>query len=420
MRVRVIALAAAALLVMSAPLATAQTDVQFAGIARSTGFQLAVMGEGLTAGQTGALIGTEAVDQGATPVPGCPQESTGCASATGATGFSDTIVATRDDPGPKMQNGGTSGGTPLAMGAEITAGTATVLVEQSSAEATAAGLTLDLTLTQTLVDNIPGLQDGVDEVIDGVGGVLDPIADEDPSGTVGRVRDSLEALLGDLTSAPLVRLGSATSSTLVTDSGGITTARGVAGGFTLVLAPEPGTPIAQPNGLAIITAGAATASASSDRTDATTSIAPSGVTISVLNPSTGEYDTETLSSDMEEQCLSTNGLPAELTSVIDVCVTPGGGNETSNGAAAAARAAGASLRVLLMNAELVNLAIGEVVVGVNSVVPQVTPPSPPPSPSPAPVLPRTGAGPLPAYVPLGLLAIGGAALVAFRRRRGLG
>jgi LPXTG-motif cell wall-anchored protein len=73
-----------------------------------------------------------------------------------------------------------------------------------------------------------------------------------------------------------------------------------------------------------------------------------------------------------------------------------------------------------MNAELVNLAIGEVVVGVNSVVPQVTPPSPPPSPSPAPVLPRTGAGPLPAYVPLGLLAIGGAALVAFRRRRGLG
>lgn len=410
-----------------APGASAQTT-SFVGTARAAGLELTLTGRGLILGSSDARMGSQ-------PVQGCPPDVLACASARGAAPVTESVTAQRPgNMGPNSSNRGTTEATPLAQAAEVTFGPATAEVrgpETSTAFARGAsgGAEVDVTLTQTLTSEIPQLQDAIDQVLTGVGGVLDQVAQRDPTGVVARVQGTLEELLGDLDSGPIASLVAGNTESIVTDSETSTTAVARASSLTLVLAPTPNVPLITPEGLVIVEVGPAQATATSTRTGATAEFTPAVARIRILDPTKPptdpmRYTTINVASGRGRQCLSTSGAPPQLAALIDVCVTVGGGDTSIEGSAAAARASGVSVETFFMGNPLITANVGDAVVGVNSAIVdpppgQTTPPPPPPTPAPTPTpaadLPRTGgSSALPALLLLGLGS--GVGLTIWRRR----
>lgn len=424
MRTRVVGLLVGALLVALAPGAGAATT--FVGTSRAAGLQLTLMGQGLVIGSSEARMGSQAVQ-------GCPPDVLACASARGAAPVTESVTAQRPgDMGPNSSNRGTTQATPLAQALEVTFGPAMAEVrgpETSTAFARGAsgGAEADVTLTQTLTSEIPQLQDAVDQVLEGVGGVLDKVAERDPTGVVGRVQGTLDELLGDLDSGPIASLAVGPTESIVTDTETSTTAVARASSLTLVLAPTPDIPLLTPEGLVIVEVGPAQATATSNRTGASAEFNAAVARIRILDPTKpptdpNRYTTINVASGRGRQCLSTSGAPPQLAALIDVCVTAGGGDTSIEGSAAAARASGVSVETFFMGNPLITANVGDAVVGVNSVIlapPGQTPPTPAPTPAPTPTpssdLPRTGgSSALPALLLLGLGS--GVGLTIWRRR----
>jgi hypothetical protein len=423
MRNRVLALLVGVLLVVMAPGASAATT--FVGTARATGLQLTLMGQGLIVGSSDARMGSQ-------PVQGCPPDVLACASARGAAPVTESVTALRPgDMGPNSSDRGTTTGTPLAQAAAVTFGPATAEVrgpETSTAFARGAsgGAAIDVTLTQTLTSEIPQLEDAIDQVLTGVGGVLDQVAQRDPTGVVARVNGTLQELLGDLDSGPIASLVVGPTESIVTDTETSTTAIARASSLTLVLAPTPGIPLITPEGLVIVEVGPAEATASSNRTGATAEVNAAVARIRILDPTKPptdpmRYTTVNVASGRGRQCLSTSGAPPQLAALVDVCVTVGGGDTSIEGSAAAARASGVSVETFFMGNPLITANVGDAVVGVNSAIPPPppppaqVPPTPAPTPTPASDLPRTGGtSALPALLLLGLGSSVG--LTMWRRR----
>ncbi len=401
---------------------TAQTG-SFSAQAGSSGLELRLGGQdAIVVGRTDARLASG-------PAPGCPDGALACASGLGLVGAGESATAQRPgSPGPNTVAPQGTVGTPLAQALDLGVGAATARVTDPPrplAAADAQATSIDVTLTQSLLSQAPPLQEAVDGALDGLGTVLDPIGEQDPSGVVDRIDATLEDLLGDLASAPIanIEVGPAGSQVIDTETG--TAATSTAAGLRLVLAPTPQNLPLAPEGLVILEVGSASAAASTDERTGRASFSPAIARVRFFDPTTGAYDPDVVLGTGEgRQCLSDAGAPPELTGNLDLCVTAGGGDTTQQGPAAATRASGASIEAFAGGMELLTLDLADATAGVNAAaaqVAQVASPRPSPLPSPVPTrapLPRTGGGastaPL-AVVLLGTGALLGASLL--RRRR---
>jgi hypothetical protein len=397
-------LAAALLLLLALPAMAAPTYV---GRATATGLELTLAGEGLVIGFSEAAVQSSASDEACGADRG-----NACAQGAGALLIGETAEA--HAPG----NEGPADATALPLpedlspllNGEIGAARAEAAFAAGAGSARGDGgaITLELTATQTLAENVP-LQDALEQVSEGL---LGPIADGDPTGLGERLKGTVDQLVENLDVAPLLTLSGAPSISTATHEGGVTTATATAKGIVLVLAPTPASllPLA-PEGLVIVEVGDATATATTDETSAEADFDPALVRIRIFDPTTGGYD-EIPVAPGQSQCIpGIEGTPLET------CITVGGGETVVEGAGAAAAAAGVSIRALadpLPTLQLSLAAAEAAVAAAPAPAPEPTPTPTPPPPAPQPDLPRTGTGLL---VPsLGLLTLGTAGWFGLRRR----
>lgn len=408
---KTIALALGVLLLLATPASAAHT---YFGTATATGLEILLGGEGLTIGFSEATVQSAATDDAAS----CEEGINACAEAAGALGISETAEASA--PGNNGPNGApalTTRDTPLSDAVVLDVGIATAEAQQppptdSLAIADGGVATLDLTATQTLSENIP-VQETLQPVID----LLDPVADGAPEGTVDRIQDSLQQIVDGLVESPLVSIAVGPSTSDVDDTAGVTTATAAAQGAVITIAPTPINLPTAPEGLIIVEVGAASATATTDQTAASAEFDPAIVRVSIFDPITMTYDPVIEVAPGESGC-QTDGSPLE--GVIDLCIAAGGGEAVQEGAGAAATAAGVSIDLDIAESDVLDLALARAEAAVNA-APPPAPPSPTPtptaSPSPSVNLPATGGG-MGAMVP-GLVALGGASLagLALRSRR---
>jgi len=407
------------LAVAALPAAGQSAQGTFSAAAASSGAELQL------GGQDAIVVGRTDVRLASGPAPGCPDGALACASGLGLVGAGESATARRPgNLGPNTVAPQGTVGTPLAQALDLAVGAATARVTEppsplSAADAQAASI--DVTLTQSLFAGAPPLQEAVNGALDGLGMVLGPIGEQDPSGVVNRIDATLEELLGDLAAAPIasIELGPTTSQAIHTETG--TAATSTTAGVRLVLAPTPQNLPLAPEGLVILDVGSASATASTDERAGSASFSPAIARLRFFDPTTGTYDPDiVIESGEGRQCLSDGGAPPELTDNLNLCVTAGGGDTRQEGAAAASRASGVSIEAFAGGMELLTLNLADATAGVNAAAAQVAQvPSPQPSPSPtrAP-LPRTG--PSAPTTPIAVvLLLSGALLGAglLRRRR---
>jgi hypothetical protein len=295
------------------------------GVTRSLALELAgnVLGLGLTSSR----------------VANAPTDScTGVACATAAAAvepFGETASATAPgDPGPNTVQAfdlGTDGDPQLEQLLRATLGAATAAAsEQPSSEGTAGGATIDLVLTQTVIQNLPpelteGLQGGLEQL----GDALQPIADGDPTGTIGGVTDLLEGLLDDLAASPLLRIQIGESASESAFGEGTVTARAQAAGAIITVLPTPESTPLLPQGLAVIEITPSTATASADGTNEATGAAVGSVARITLLPGVLDGIPDLDPSLIDQLPLQDiiDLLPPEITDLLPIGDLLGGGSD---------------------------------------------------------------------------------------------
>lgn len=403
-------LAAAALMLLAVPQPSGAAHT-YTGVASATGLELTVTppeGEpqGLTIGFTQSAVQSGPTEEG------CEGDAVACASAAAALEpFGTTVTATSPgDEGPKASTAFTlpEGLAPLLL-ADVAGATAGArhVPGDSAGRADAGVSTIDVTVTQTLVESVPPIQDALDAVNENLG----PIFEQDPTGTIGPILSgALDQIATNLGSGPVARVSAGPSSSNVTDLEGRTSATARANGAVVTLLPPPDDALAvAPLGLVTIEVGAASATATTDQTTATGSFDPAIVRVRVFDPSQESmYREVAVATGQERTCVGTAPLVA--------CIGAGSGTTTAQGAAASAAAQGVTVELLAAPLPTVRLQLAAATAGVNA-----APPAPSPSPTPPPVvgsetLPRTG-GSLAVPTLAILTAAAGTGALA-RRRRG--
>jgi hypothetical protein len=401
MKTRTTALLAGALmLLMAVPASAAHTYV---GTATGSGLRLTLAGNGLTVGFSEA-----AVQSAASEVACGKERGVACARAAGELTVGETAEAHapgNEDPEETTAFPIPEDFSPLATGQiGIARALASITGDDSTAQGEGGAIRLSLTATQTLAEALP-LQDAIGQVSDNI---LTPIAEGDPTGLGERVKGTVDTLNERLADTPLLTLNGGPSVSEAKDIDGVTSANATARGAVITLVPAPETlQNVVPDGLVVVEVGEARAEVSTDQKVATADFSPAIVTLKVFNPTENAYDVVQVAPGASE-C----GGEAPLV----LCVTAGGGNETIEGAGAAAEAAGVSIRAFADPLPELRLELAAVEAAVNA-----APPAPAPSPSPtAPTdvspstqLPRTGGG-LPALALLGMSTLG---WYGVRRRR---
>lgn len=273
-----------------------------------------------------------------------------------------------------------------------------------SATGTARGGTISMSVAQLPIGDTP-LGDAVDEIIDGLGPILDPI-EEGGLDAETLFRELLDAILG----GAVVNIDSGVATADVTESeDGTVTAIGSIEGSVIGLF-DRGEALGGP--MVTITVGAASASvtrnAAGDQpvpafhpASATITIAPD--VLELLPP---DFPGEIAVPAGQSQCIP---LPDPLES----CITAGGGTTETTEESVTAKAAG--VRIDLLNGLPeggITLALSNAEAGIALPAPAPPTSSPPPTSPPAttpPTLPRTG-GPGPWLPVAGWALLGAAAL----------
>lgn len=398
-KTRLLALLGAALaLLVAAPAGAGQHS--FSAVSSATGLRLAVTPPGsdpqqLIVGHTQARIQSGPVEGG------CPGESRACSTAAAVSEPFGTTVTTNapGDPGPKSASGGS---IPAPLNA-IVAGEFGVGTAQSTTEpgpkgqADATATRLDITLTQSLVDQVPQ----VGEAIETISGTLGPILDQDPSGQVGpRVKGVLELIAENIGSAPIATITSGPSSSFSADASGTTTATSFARGGSVIIAPTAVSLPGSPEGLVIIEVGSSSANATTDQLTGKATFQPAVVRLRVFDPTEESGFREvTVATGDEKTC----GGQAPLVA----CIGAGSGKTTVQGAAAAAEAQAVTVELFADPLPVVTLEFAAATAGVNAAPAQTPPP-------PVTDLPKTGAD---LALPAGLLLATGVLGRGFVRRR---
>jgi len=385
----------------------ASADHAYFASASAVGLEVTLGGQGLTIGATDATIQSVSTDDG------CGSGITACANAVGMLIGQEPLttgVATASAPGDEGPNDATGFPlpedlNPLLAGAIGPSQAAASDGEDPSASADAGVVELAVTATQTLADNLP-----VQDVLDEVGTqVLDPLADNDPTGVVTRVRDTVDLISANLSETPILTIAGGPSSSTAESRNGRVTATASAHGVNIAVVPTPANLPTLPDGLVVIEIGAASASATSDQFEADADFDAALVRLKFLDPGTGDYDVIEVPVNASE-CTPFEGTPLEP---LTVCVTVADGTTSIEGAQASASAAGVAITAFADPLPQVRIATAFADAIVNAAPPADEPPAEPaapPAPAP-PSLPRTGAA---AVLPaLGLL---GLALTALRRR----
>lgn len=308
----------------------------------ATGPTLTYAGRGITR-SIGGELGGNALAFGITSsrtANGATDECEGIACATAAAAvepFGEQASATSPgNPGPNEVQAfdvGEDADPQLEQLLAATVGAATAQTsDQPSAAGTANGATIDLVLTQTVVDNLPpelteGLQDGISQIVEG----LEPVAEGDPTGVIGGLTETLDGLLADLSASPLFRLQLGESASTSDFAEGTVSARAQAAGAILTILPTPESTPLVPQGLAIIEVTPSFAEASADGTNEATANAEGSIARITLLPGVldglglepGESEGLPLDEILDQ-------LPPELTDLLPGEITDllgGGGDE---------------------------------------------------------------------------------------------
>ncbi|HWB71840.1 MAG TPA: hypothetical protein VG452_06455, partial [Egibacteraceae bacterium] len=361
MKTRFIALMAGALLLATA--APAGADHAFSVTATGTAFKLALAGQELTLGFTDAGAQSAASDA-------CSQTvAVACAAAAAAIEpFGTTVrVHAPGQEGPEQSTALTIP-EPLSqvVAADVAAARAVARgLPEPRGLANAGEAQVDLTLTQTLVENVPQTQETLQGISDQL---LGTVEDTDPTGEVGgRIRGTIDAIIDDLDSAPLATVTVGPSSSETVDANGVSSAVAAAQGAVVTVAPTPQQVLpAAPEALIILEVGAAKATATSDQLTGTADFDPALARLRVFNPTANAYDEVEVAPGQGEQC-------AGVTPLV-LCVTAGGGSVTRDGAAAAATASGVAVRLFEDPLPEVSLQLAVAEAGVNAAPPAVQPP----------------------------------------------
>lgn len=232
----------------------------------------------------------------------------------------------------------------------------------------------------------------------------------DPTGLIGQLTGTLEQLLGgDLTGGDVasVRVGP-TESQASHDTGDLTSASAHSQGAVVVVLPTADSTPQDPQGLATVEVGRATASANSDGTEPAADFDPAVARVTVANPLADGGVEEIAVSPGQSECAG--ATPLEL------CVSVGSGSTSVTETGAAASANAVSIRALGGVLPELSVELAAANVGVNAAADeQVGGQEQPPQEQVQQQLPRTGGGTL---VPgLLLLGAGAAGFAGLRRRR---
>lgn len=300
--------------------------------------------------------------------------------------------------------------SPVLTGALGTATAAATPEPSPTAQGTATAGELEVNLVRSLLEPLAEDLDGaVDEIVDGLQPLLDPLQENDPSGLTEQVETLITDLVPALADQPLttVRLGG--SSAAADDSAegddGITAASATAEGAVIELAPVP---TVAARGLFRVVVGEATVLAQTDQTTATTSSKGSIVRLFVADlttPEPDDYQEVDIATDQPETCVGESPLL--------LCIIAGGTADEVDGPDATALAAAVRIRAFsdADTADAGNplpgltLAVAEARADVSAQAPA--------PPSDEPTLPSTGGG----LALAGLLVLGAGAAAARGLRR---
>ena len=410
MRLRSIALLIATLLIAAAP---AQADEHsYIGTAEATALKLTITppgGEpqGLTFGASGATVQSE-------PSEDC--KGTACASGAAAVEpFGETAqvaVTRRSDSASAEGFVVPEPLEPILAGALGVATAEAAPAPAPTANGTATSGEVEINLVRSLLEPLSENLDGaVNQIVDGLQPVLDPLQEGDPSGLTEQVETLIRDLVPALADQPLTTIRIGASSSRADDSAQetqeFTRARATAEGAVIELAPVPTVAV---NGLFRVVVGEATAEAATDQTTGTTSSKGSIVRLFVadlMTPKPDDYQEVDIATDQPETCVGESPLL--------LCIIAGGTADEVDGADATAVAAAVRIRAFAdadaPDAENplpgITLALAEAVAAVSAAGPA--------GPSPDdPELPSTGGG----MALVGFLVLGaGAATVTRLRRR---
>ncbi|CAN5466089.1 hypothetical protein BH23ACT9_BH23ACT9_34050 [soil metagenome] len=264
------------------PAAETGPTLTYAGRGLTNALGLTFTDQGLQTGVTNTRVANAATDECA---------GIACALGAGAAPpFGDFAIAVSPgNPGPNSVQAfdlGEDASPEFEQLLTLTIGAATAqTTDQPFSTATANGLSLDLTITQTVLENLPeevtgGLEDALGQIAEG----LSPIAEGDPTGTIGGLTDLLEGLVGDLTSSPLVRIQAGQSTSSADFEDGTVSADAAAAGAVIVILPTPVSTPLLPEGLAIIEVGPSMAAATADGTNRATTAARASIARITLLP----------------------------------------------------------------------------------------------------------------------------------------
>lgn len=384
----------AAAVALGSSAALAAEPATFLGDANAVGLELTLQGSGLTIGYSEAVVETD-VQSDATAA--CEDGAVACAIGAGELALGE--IAKAWWPG----NAGTSKATAFELPGEFSDlltgqfGEAVATATDTPSAVGQGGVAeFSLTATQTLYNALPEeLRQGLEDLTTTL---EEQAQQEDPTGIFERAFGTLDQLRENIEAAPILQLyaGGSDSSSIV--DGDRVTSTAEASGSILVVAPFEGSTAENPEGLVIVTIGESLATATTDQFEATADFTPAIATLSVLDVTTGEYDTQTIEGD--------TGCALEDTP-LEICVTAGSGATTVEGSSAAARADAVRVEAFPDTLALsLRLASAETSVA-------ATPPTAAPAPGPEePNMPRTGGG----FVLPGLLLLGGALGVRRLRR----
>ena len=409
MRLRSIALLICTLMIAAAP--ASADEHSFVGTAEATALKLTITppgGEpqGLTFGASGATVQSASSED-------C--KGTACASGAAAVEpFGQTAQVSVTNQADSTSAEGFVVPEPLEPILAGSLGVATAAASPAptpTADGTATSGEVEINLVSSLLEPLSeDLNGAVNQIVDGLEPLLDPLQEGDPSGLTEQVETLVRDLVPALADQPLttIRVGASTShaddSAKATPK--LTTARATAEGAVIELAPVP---TVAANGLFRVVVGEATAVAQTDQTTGTTSSKGSIVRLFVADlttPEPDDYQEVDIATDQPETCVGESPLL--------LCIIAGGTADEVDGADATAVAAAVRIRAFA-DADApdadnplpgVTLAVAEAIAGVSAAGP--TPPSPD-----EPTLPSTGGG-----MPLiGFIVLGAGAATAARARR---
>lgn len=403
------ALAAAAASVLVIPGAGAQ-QAEYSASSDGVGLELSLFGQGLTAGQAHSEVTsgpTAKADGAGLANPLSPVGATSAAvEGDGTDGSADETC--ESDPLPAVPGLGialacssslatVAGGNPSSASSGRVAGV----------EADPIGAVLDTPLSQV----VPPVQDGLDQLLDGLAPVLGPVGDASGIDVQDTLGDLLDQLLGG---APLatVTLGPTTTSTSFADGTVTAECRASGGRIDVLDPPAVAGAVDLPPAISIIVGDASTkVSADTAGGKATPEVNPSLVTVVV--PALGIDQPVALGQSLEIP------LPEPIGSSV-ISVAAGETGTTEDGATFARSSA---VRLDLLNGEAlmggIELALADCLsTGIAGTVAQPTTTTTTAAPPQAPgALPRTGTdGPDPLAL-AAAVGFAGLGLTLLRRSR---